>query len=105
MLWFAPGYCRGMRFETPTLPSPFFRLCTSDTFSKKERSSYYISSSSPSSDEANRRYSYDFVESVDSDMDGRWGSNADGSCAYDHECAKSYSEFLRTIHPEFVASE
>ena len=34
---------------------------------------------------ANARY--DFVDSVDSNMDGRWGSNADGSCTYDHERA------------------
>ena len=46
---------------------------------------------------------YDFVDSVDSDMDGRWGSNADGSCTYDHERAAEYSALLRTVHPEFFA--
>jgi len=50
---------------------------------------------------ANARY--DFVDSVDSNMDGRWGSNADGSCTYDHERAAEYATFLRTVHPEFFA--
>jgi hypothetical protein len=50
---------------------------------------------------ANARY--DFVDSVDSDMDGRWGSNADGSCTYDHERAAECATFLRTVHPEFIA--
>ena len=52
---------------------------------------------------ANARY--DFVDSVDSDMDGRWGSSADGSCMYDHESASAYSAFLREVHPGFFASE
>ena len=46
----------------------------------------------PSPSAANARY--DFVDSVDSDMDGRWGSNADGSCTYNHERAAAYSAFL-----------
>ena len=46
---------------------------------------------------------YDFVDSVDSDMDGRCGSNADGSCTYDYERAAEYSAFLRTVHPAFFA--
>ena len=51
---------------------------------------------------------YDFVDSVDSDMDGRWGSNADGlvhvrQLTYDHERATEYSAFLRTVHLEFFA--
>jgi hypothetical protein len=57
----------------------------------------------PSPSAANARY--DFVDSVDSDMDGRWGSNADGSCTYDHERASEYSAFLREVHSEFFASE
>ena len=55
----------------------------------------------PSPAAANARY--DFVDSVDSDMDGRWGSNADGTCTYDHERAAEYSAFLRTVHPAFFA--
>ena len=57
--------------------------------------------SPPSPSAANARY--DFVDSVDSDMDGRWGSNADGTCTYDHERAAEYSAFLRTVHPTFFA--
>ena len=52
--------------------------------------------------EANARY--DFVDSVDSNMDGRWGSNCDGSCTYDHERGCEYEAFLREVHPEFFAS-
>jgi hypothetical protein len=59
--------------------------------------------SPPSPSAANARY--DFVDSVDSDMDGRWGSSADGSCMYDHESASAYSAFLREVHPGFFASE
>ena len=59
--------------------------------------------SPPSPSAANARY--DFVDSVDSDMDGRWGSSADGSCMYDRETASAYSAFLREVHPGFFASE
>ena len=51
---------------------------------------------------------YDFVDSVVSDdMDGRWGSNADGSSTYDHESVSAYSEydaFLRRTHPRWFAT-
>jgi hypothetical protein len=56
----------------------------------------------PCPSQANARY--DFVDSVDSDMDGRWGFSEDGSCAYDHERGREYAEFLRTVHPGFFAA-